>query len=175
MAVQAALSKDYHADRGIMFRRLALVVGALVVVPVLLAIMGEPIDGIVIAAFVVLIVMCVAIFVWFFTRVRLTVTPEGVTFHSIGMSVSSPWSNVERIDTKLMYGEGNVEGLVLREPGLQASAFLRVGSFLDFGAQMSMKAYEQFIPISSILTNEWRQTEFADELRRYAPHLIGQL
>jgi hypothetical protein len=155
---------------------------ALWFVPALILLMGEPFDPLFYALFAVLWVFAIILFYWAGRGVNLVVSPEGITYRAPGMTVASAWDNVERIDTRLLYGEGNVEGLVLREPGLQLNNVVAAANAIGmiywrYRLRMgrTMQTYRTFIPLSNLQTNEWRDAEIGADIRRYAPRLfVGQ-
>lgn len=165
-------SKRFHMSNKVLFPRAALVVGALAIVPVLVAAAGEKVDGLMIGLFGVLIVVCLLVFFAMARATWLEMNETGIRFRTTGMTIATTWDNIDSIGTQLVTGEGSVEGLKLRESGLDVSGVVRASSWLSWRAQMSLRDYEYFLPISSLQTKEWRDTEFGRELRRYAPRLF---
>lgn len=94
------------------------------------------------------------------------------------MTIMSSWDNIERIDQRLIYGDGMVEGLALREPGWQPNALIGgATTVMKFSPQhyfqaRSIEVYKTFIPLSSLQTKAWRELEIGAEIRKYAPRLF---
>ena len=72
--------------------------------------------------------LCLAIYVGM-TRVRLEVSPQGISYYSLGYRVVTPWDNVAGIGP-VHAGQYTYEGLLLREPRLEAGEWLRTGTAL---------------------------------------------
>lgn len=178
MLAAASNEKVFNVHPNVMFGRVALMSVALWFAPVVMMFSGEPVHPLLCALFGSIWAIALGVFAWGSRVVQLVVTPEGITYRAIGMTVSSTWDNIERIDTRIIYGDGAVEGLVLREPGMQMSAF--VGGSLSllrmtwqyWRLARTMDTYRTFIPISSLQTGNWRGMEIGTEIYRYAPHLF---
>jgi hypothetical protein len=106
------------------------------------------------------------------------VSPQGISYRAPGMTISTTWANVERIDKRIIYGDGEVEGLVLREPGWQPNALIGGATAImkyspgHFLQARSVELYKTFIPLSSLQTKHWRDAEIGTQIRRCAPHLF---
>lgn len=172
MATSARPPMEFFAARKVIVTRTIYLLGAMAAVPLLFTLSGEPLDAIVLAMLGAVFALSMAVVLWAFRRVRLVVTPEGVEMRSIGFSTFSRWDNIEGIGSRIVYGEGRVEGFLLKTPGLKMNTLLQYGRFTSIGAYLSMSDYEQFIPISNLLTDDWRCTPLSDAIRRYAPHLL---
>lgn len=164
--------KRYHISNKILVSRAALVVGAIAIVPVIMAVSGEKVDGLMIGLFGGMILLCLAVFFGAARMTWLEMTESGIAYRGLGMTIATTWDNIDQIGTQFVTGEGTVEGLMLRESGQQVNGALRVGSWLSWRATMALRDYEYFLPISNFQTKEWRDTEFGRELRRYVPRLF---
>lgn len=170
--------KVYRIAPQIMRGRFLYMSVALWFVPVFLLIIGEPVDGLLFGLFGVLWVIAGAIFVWAGRISGLYVSPQGISYRALGMTISTTWANVERIDKQIIYGDGEVEGLVLREPGWQPNALIGgATAIMKFSPQhfvqaRSLELYKTFIPLSSLQTQHWRDAEIGRQMRRYAPQLF---
>jgi hypothetical protein len=162
----------YHIDTGILMGRFGLLLAAMAAVPIILVASGEKFDGVVFAALGGVFLLSLVVFLWAARQPRLSLSPEGVEFRSIGFKVFTSWDNIERIDSRVMYGEGRVEGFALRADGLDMGNFIRYGRFLSLGSYWAMQGYDHFIPISNIVTKDWRDRDFGQEVRHYAPRLF---
>jgi hypothetical protein len=182
MLATAALETSYRIHPRILRNRFLYMSGALWFVPVLILILGEPFDPLFFAIFGVIWVFAIALFYWAGRGVSLSVSPEGVTYRAPGMNVVSTWDNVDHIGKRILRGEGEVEGLVLREPGMQLSNVVAAANAIGmiywrYRLRMgrTMQTYRTFIPLSNLQTNEWRDAEIGADIRRYAPRLfVGQ-
>lgn len=123
--------------------------------------------------------LCMAVYVGM-TRVRLEVSPQGIAYHSLGYKVASTWDNIAGIGD-VRAGQYTYEGLLLREPGLAVSEWLRTGTaaypFMAVLAALggrpipplqSLESYGRGIPLGLFVTN-WRRSTLGDDIRRYAP------
>ncbi len=169
---QTLSPQRYHIANKVLVPRAATVAIALAVVPVILAAVGEEVDGLMIGLFAGMILLCLLIF---FVVARLTwleMSESGIVYRGLGMTIGTRWDNIDSIGTKFVTGEGSIEGLVLRERGQEVNGAVRVGSWLSWRATMALRDYEYFLPISNLQTKEWRDTDFGRELKRYAPRLF---
>ena len=165
-------TRRYFIAGKVLLSRAALVVGALAFVPVLLALMGEEVDGLMIGLFAGMIVLCLVVFFGVARLTWLEMDEAGIRYRGLGMTIATRWDNIDAIGTQFVTGEGSVEGLILRESGLDVNGAVRAGSWLSWRAQMSLRDYEYFLPISNLQTKEWRNAAFGQELRRRAPRLF---
>jgi len=164
--------RRYHISNNVLLPRAAMVVAALAVVPVLLALAGEEVDGLMIGLFAGMIVLCLLVFAVAARMTWLEMSETGIRYRGLGMTIGTRWDNIDSIGTKFVTGEGSVEGLILRESGQDVNGLLRAGSWLSWRGTMALRDYEYFLPISNLQTKEWRDTEFGRELRRHAPRLF---
>lgn len=164
--------KRYYISGTVLRPRLYTIVGILTGVPLFLKIMGEDVDGLVFVMFAVMIVLCLLV-VWWATRVSwMSMDANGLRYKGIGFQVATSWDNVAEIGSRFIMNEGNVEGLVLHDSGLDANGVLRAGSMLNWGLTVALRDLENFIPLSNFQTKEWRDTPFGQEMRRYVPRLF---
>lgn len=166
------LSKQYFINPRIMVERFIWVLAAIIFVPVFLALSGEEVDGILIAAFAFLILMAGSVFLVMRRLVRLIVTEDGVQFRTPGMNIATTWDNIDSLGTRILYGDGEVEGLVLRQSGLDLNGIVRATKWVNYASARTIETYENFLPVSSILGKGWRNTSFGEELRRHVPRLF---
>jgi hypothetical protein len=148
---------------------------------------NEPPDGatwaVVIIGSALLLALCLAIYLGM-TRVRLEVSPRGIAYYSLGYKVASTWDNIAGIG-EVWAGRYNYEGLLLREPGLEVSEWLRAGSaaypFMAIIAALggrpipppqSLESYGRGIPLGLFVT-DWRHSPLGDDIRRYAPAIAA--
>jgi hypothetical protein len=132
-----------------------------------------------------LILFALSLAIYFgMTRVCLTVSPQGIGYHSLGYQVVTTWDNIASIGD-VRSGQYTYEGLVLREPRLEVSDWLRTGTaaypFLALIGALSgrplvplpdMAVYGRGIPLGLFVTN-WRQSPLGENIRRYAPHVFN--
>lgn len=164
--------KRYYMPAKVLMPRAALVVGILAAMPLILKLMGEDIDGVVIAAFAVLVVICAVIFFAVARMGWMAMDANGLTYKGIGMSIRTSWDNVEAIGTQFVTNEGNVEGLKLYESGLDVNGLVKASAMLSWRSTMVLRDSEYFVPLSSFHGKDWRDSEFGQEMRRYAPRLF---
>ncbi|MBN8637750.1 MAG: hypothetical protein J0M07_20695 [Anaerolineae bacterium] len=178
MVTTAAEEKVYRIAPQIMRGRFLYMSAALWFVPVFMLIVGEPVDGLLFGLFGVIWMIAGAIFVWAGRTSGLYVSPQGISYRAPGMTISTTWANVERIDKQIIYGDGEVEGLALREPGWQPNALIGGATAImkfspgHFFQARSIELYKTFIPLSSLQTKHWRNAEIGAQIRRYVPHLF---
>jgi hypothetical protein len=174
----ASAEKVFTIHPKILRGRFLYMSAALWFVPVFLLLVGEPFEPLLFVIFGIIWLLALGIFAWAGRAVGLVVSPEGIAYRAMGMTVHTTWDNIERIDKRIVYADGEVEGLVLREPSLQmnpiieASTFLMKFSWRHAMAAESLNTYKTFIPLSSLQTKAWRDSEIGAEIRRYAPHLF---
>lgn len=93
-------------------------------------------------------------------RVSITTSPEGIEYEGRGIGVRTTWANCVRIGS-VPIGFGFGDGIVLREPGMIRA---RLPGLLR------AQQLDRVIPLSNVMW-WWRDTELADDLARWAPHL----
>jgi len=113
--------------------------------------------------------LCAALFFGKATTVRITTSPEGITYHDIGFRIHTSWDNVEKIGLiqsswgkRIMWG-GGVESLILRQSRkIQGSRLLARFSLIgQLGASISLSGF-----------GHWRYGNLGTDIKRYAPHLL---
>ena len=179
MASTVSEEKVFRIAPQIMRGRFLYMSAALWFVPVFMLLVGEPLDALVLIIFGALWLIAGAIFVWAGRTSGLYVSSQGISYRALGMTISSSWDNIERIDKQILYADGEVEGLVLREPGWQPNTLIGGATALmkyspqHFFQARSIELYKTFIPLSSLQTKAWREAEIGAEIRRYAPRLFA--
>lgn len=178
MTTMMSEEQVYRIAPQIMRGRFLYMSAVLWFVPVFLLIVGEPVDTLLFLLFGVIWLIAGAIFVWAGRTSGLYVSPQGISYRAPGMTISTTWDNVARIDKQIIYGDGEVEGLVLREPGWQPNALIGGATAImkyspqHFLQARSVELYKTFIPLSSLQTKHWREAEIGTQIRRYAPRLF---
>ena len=119
-----------------------------------------------------MLVVCEAILLAVMRFSRLTISDEGIRYRAAGYSVFARWDNIIGISTRRVGNQHEVDGLVLRESGLEANGWLVFLAMFSYSASAAFNAQEHFLPVSSLLGDHWWTSPFADELRRRAPHLF---
>lgn len=116
---------------------------------------------------------------WVMTRTRLELTPDEIVYHSIGYKVRSSWENVEGWG-KRVQGVHDIDSLILREPGMELSGWMRAGDALmpvmNIAALLSgrpirvsqLDSYSDVIPVG-MFDQAWRDGEIGALVRQYAP------
>lgn len=170
--LQTASPKRYHMANSVLVPRALTALAALAAAPIILAAIGEEIDGVVIGMFGVLIAICMVIFFAVARMSWITLDENGIVYKALGFKLTSTWDNIDSIGKRFMQNEGNVEGLVLIKSGLDVNGAIKAGSLLSWRATLALRELEYFIPLSNFQTKQWRDTEFGREIRRYAPHLF---
>ncbi|MFN8597275.1 MAG: WD40 repeat domain-containing protein [Anaerolineae bacterium] len=108
-------------------------------------------------------------------RIRLVVSARGITYYAIGYSIRSTWDNVASLET-VPTRSGSVQGLVLRQPGLNINSVM--GTLMSMLPLLHMFGFlqghyipdgsidERFIPIGPF---ESEQVQTA--IQRFAPQV----
>jgi hypothetical protein len=113
------------------------------------------------------------------SRSRIVTSAQGLAYHATGFSIFTTWDNIERIDQipvfqdvsslRLGFGKsprigfaGHIEGLVLRRPVVPKRSVWERGA-MGFVHHIAL----------SIEFASWRESELAQDVRRYAPHLFS--
>jgi len=172
MAVPSVPTRVFHAPSQVYLSRLAMVLAAMSVAPVVMIASGERVYPEVLGAFGVLMLVMVMLFLYLMRAARITVTPEGVQLHGIGFRVFARWDNMQAIGGSPILYEGIVEGLILRESGLEVSEWMSLASLISPLSRVALDQYNTFLPLEPILTKHWRESGLGELLRRYAPHLF---
>jgi len=155
-------------------RNKLLLVGGIMGMVVVVGLMSASRDtGAVFLFSLALLVVCEALVLAAMRFSRLTISDEGIRYRAAGYSVFASWDNMIGISTQQIGNQGEVDGLVLRESGLEANGWLVFLAMFSFSASAAFNAQEHFLPISNLLSDHWWTSPFADELRRRAPHLFN--
>lgn len=130
--------------------------------------------------FGLLLVAVIGIVYVIMMQTRLEVSSDGITYFSIGYKVASTWGNVAGYGKRTM-GSQDVDVLILREPGMDMSLWMRIGYMLYPVGQLAALAqgrtlisnvnlddYSVWIPVGMYAEN-WRESELGDFVKRYAP------
>lgn len=132
-----------------------------------------PIVPWVIAAMVIA-VLCVALGVVslvFALRAGLRISPEGIDFSYDFYHFRTTWDNVDKAATQADFGDKtlvtpirhNIECLSLRDPAVDR------GGLLTLRASDTLR---RLIPLS-LYSPTWRDGEIGQEIRKYAPQVLG--
>jgi hypothetical protein len=118
------------------------------------------------------------------SQVRLVLTPAGISYHSVGYRVSSPWANVTGVGI-ISDGANTQEGLLLRDARVELDPWLGAGIkagplFALIGAFSgrvvsrpgSVDALGQGIPVG-LFDPTWQDDDLGATIRRYAPHAFA--
>jgi hypothetical protein len=93
-------------------------------------------------------------------RIVITTTADTIEYEAPGILIRTTWANCARIGTvPIAFGFG--DGIVLREPAMVRARFPGL---------MRAQRLDRVIPLSNVMW-WWRDTELADDLARWAPHL----
>jgi len=170
---ETAFEKHYYINQNVLLRRFWWLPVSLIIFMILLPFMdiGVSLTDVFGMSFVLLFTAAL-VFAILSRLMRLIVTPDGVRLQTPGMSVTTTWDNIDSIGYKVMLTEGKVEGLILRQPGIDVNSAVRAASWFNLRAASSIREHEYFLPISSILGKDWRETEFGYDLRYHAPWLF---
>jgi len=108
-------------------------------------------------------------------RIRLVVSPRGITFYAIGYAIQSTWDNVASLETASTEN-GLMRGLVLNEPGLNINGVL--GALLAvlplmrvIGAVRGRYLPDGSIDASFIPIEPFESDQLLAALQRYAPQI----
>lgn len=113
------------------------------------------------------------------TRTRLTVSSDGITFYGIGYHVASTWNNLKGYGTRTL-GAKSVESLILTQPGIEVSGWMKAAYALMPVAEIASAAqgrvfipqglsrYQDVIPVS-MFDKDWRSGELGALIQQYAP------
>jgi hypothetical protein len=116
---------------------------------------------------------------WLLTITRLDISPDGIVYCAIGYKVRSTWGNVEGY-AKRVQGAVDLECLILREPGMELSGWMRLGyqllPLMNVVALLSGQSYQPnqldrysgVIPVEAFEKN-WRSGEIGSLIKQYAP------
>lgn len=118
-----------------------------------------------------------------YTGARLIVAPEGVTYHTLGYTLSVPWDDVLGAATAT-YGGGTMEVLALRQNAITLHRSRHFGLGMPPLAKSIALAHGQagqdseavsdgagyIIPVG--LLRAWETGELQREMKRYAPQLF---
>ena len=104
---------------------------------------------------------------WFVDRARLIVTSEGLTLRQIGYTVTTEWTNVERLDMT----KGR-EGAVLRQPTGQRRAEAGASGLGRLTLPKVPLGDGRFIPFAPFMW-QW-EGPLGRDFYRYLPHLFQQ-
>lgn len=170
--LNASTSKRYYTSMKVLWPRAAMIIGVLVFVPVIMALSGEEVDGLMIGLFAVIIVLCLVVFFGASRMAWMTMDADGLVYKGLGFKLATSWDNIDSIGKKSMMNEGTVEGLVLIESGLDVHGAIKAGALISWRATIALRDFEYFIPLSNFQTKAWRETEFGRELRRYVPRIF---
>lgn len=127
------------------------------------------------------LLFALAVCYWLMTRTRLEITSEGVIYHAIGYRVRSSWSNLEGWGKRLQ-GAVDLDCLILREPGIELSGWLRLSyqllPFMNAASLVTgqgyqpnqLKQYRSVIPVAAFDAN-WYTGEIGSLIKQYAPRV----
>jgi len=113
----------------------------------------------------------VGMILWQAFGTHLIVSPGGLEYHELGITIVATWRDVHAVKTRRHVGGGrggswSDEGLVLAQSQMRASP---IWAFL-----FHLRSGNDFIPLTP-LAFRWRSTELGTLIRRYATHLDKQL
>lgn len=119
---------------------------------------------------------------WLMTRTKLEITPDEIAYHAIGYKVRSSWNNVEGWG-KSVQGMHEIESLILREPGMELSGWMRVAYQLMPAANIAALLSGRPIQVSQLdrlsgvipvamFDQAWRDGEIGALIRQYAPQAL---
>lgn len=143
---------------------------------------GDEKAGTILAILGAVLLFALGLTAWLLTRTRLEVSSDGITYYAIGYRVRSTWPNVIGCGDRLQ-GALSYESLILREPGLELSVWMRISDALMPVLQIAAVAqgeipspdrlsrYADNIPVA-LFEQNWRSGELGRLVRRYAPHAV---
>lgn len=121
---------------------------------------------------------------WLMTRTRLEIMPDEIVYHAIGFKVRSSWNNVEGWG-KSVQGIHDIESLILREPGMELSGWMRAAyalmpaanvAALLSGRPVQVNQLDQsssVIPVG-MFDPAWRDGAIGALIRQYAPEAFDR-
>jgi hypothetical protein len=143
---------------------------------------GEEHAGTILLILGAVLLFALGLAAWLLTRTRLEVSSDGIIYHAIGYRVRSTWPNLIGYG-KRAQGTLSYESLILREPGIEVSRWLRWSyALMPLAAVASAAQGEIFIPerLSRLADNipvalfskDWQADELGTLIHRYAPHVF---
>ncbi len=139
----------------------------------------EPRDRWIILLLAVVMLLSLGLIVVLLGQTRLEVSPQGIVYYAPGYRVRSDWANIEGYAERVV-GTQDVESLILREPGMELSRWMRIGYSLMPAASMAalvrgrvimpgtLDRYQDIIPVG-LFADDWRNSELGDLIKQYAP------
>jgi len=166
-------TQTFHIHPRILISRMTLIAGVMAVVPVIALISRDESMQKGLPILLVIEGLTLLLVFWLmFSYIYVAVSPEGIRYRSLGYQIASKWEDIAAIDMRWMGSEGQVEGLTLRKEGTHVNPVLRAGSFISPESRIALGQARDFIPLSILFTQEWRDTEIGAAIRRYAPHVF---
>jgi hypothetical protein len=112
------------------------------------------------------------------------VTPAGIVYHNLGYRIATSWENVTGVGA-IPSGSSSYEGLLLRQPGTEADAWLNAGTkaapLLALVGAFTGRFVTRVghpddlgngIPVS-LFDPAWQEDALGATIRRYAPHVFA--
>ncbi|HVU11481.1 MAG TPA: hypothetical protein VHD90_09395 [Phototrophicaceae bacterium] len=144
-----------------------------------------PADSWIILILGAVLLLALGIGYWFLTRTRLEISPQEIVYYGIGYAVRSRWSNIKGYG-KRVFGAQTYEALLLTEPGIEVSGWMKLGYALMPVAEIASAAqgrifipeglgeYQDAIPVG-IFDGDWRSSELGALIKQYAPEAFDHL
>ena len=132
---------------------------------------GQFWDNALIGALAAFAALLAGLLLWQAFRTRLEVTPDGLEYCELGITIAASWRDVSSIKVNHYRiggigggGRTSVEGLVV--------SCSQVRSRPIWSRLFNLQGGNDFIPLTPFASN-WRSTELGALIRKNAPHLHG--
>lgn len=143
---------------------------------------GDKDAGVILAILGAVLLFSLGLAAWLLTRTRLEVSSDGIVYHAIGYRVRSTWPNLIGYG-KRAQGTLSYESLILKQPGIEVSRWLRWSyALMPLAAVASAAQGEIFIPERlsryadnipvALFSADWQTDELGALIRRFAPQVF---